>query len=773
MELSEFVPDWNVIPGVKNQKNPAIKWDKYKTERYPRDKLDDHSGCNFLVVCGKTSGNLFAIDLDFKKSLTPEEVQTAFFDICGKLDEELPQISNTRVHQTPHGYHLIFSLDSLPETKHYKNLFIKKKDKIIFTGIINTRFHECLGGLDFQGDKGLIMIPPSTVDSKPYRILNSGTGVRKLNKKEFLKLKNFFLLERPKQMRSHFVDIINGVIEVESYAARMGQKELVYWKYMFIEAYHRVGLHPQDLFGVLAQNQLAFNEKKTLKQLSYPKNNYVEKMPLTTEKYHKYFGADSYSSVQKVQKSVKKVEKKKKKQKASDEDLSIKELTDQIADLTLKEFPIKTLDDSRQIMIKENNHYTFKTNEMYLFIKQRIDELSKGSYITYKRNIEEIIRDGTLFDRNEFCTNSGIINFANGVFDVMKEEFHPTHNGIFFYCIPHEFIQKEFDCPKFEKALDEWLIPPDKSNIIIHQDIYEMIGLSMSPHTGFKKSFLNIGPKDSGKTQLTNVITHIIGEDNVSAIPLQRMTKDHFGTVGLQMKLLNVAGELGTSAVKNPETFKTLTGDDFKVPGEAKGGKQFMFRNFAKFWFNGNNFPEVKESRDLAFFERFIIIFFPNIFKQTDKRFKLKFFETICTPDEVTGIIQKSLKGLKRLIERKGFRPEIQQNTRHLWLYESDPVYKFLEDCCEKDSNEKVKKTTFYDIFQDMTNKWVTKHKFTAQLQRFGIISKQLRDEGTPSSRSYYYTGVKLKSEIEDMLMDAQFETKKLDANEILGYIKK
>lgn len=770
MEHPEFVPDWNVIPGRKNQKSPAIKWDKYKTERFPRDKLDDHSGCNFLAVCGETSNNLFAIDLDFKHSLTPEEVQTAFYDICGNLDKELSDIANTRVHQTPHGYHLIFSLDSIPETKHYKNLFIKKKDKLIFTGVINTSFHECLGGLDFQGDKGLIMIPPSMVDSKPYRILNSGTEVRKLNKKEFLKLKKFFLLKRPKEMRQGFVDIVNGKHDINNLVAKFGEKEHVYWKYLYLEAYHRVGLKPEELFPLLQENQPSFDLKKTLDQLKHVDFN---KLPLTSEKYYKYFMVpESYDPLQKIQKSIEKVEKKKKKKQQNDErEPSIKELTDQIAEMVLTEFPIITLDDSRQIMIKENNHYNFKTNGMYLFIKQSIDELSKGSYTTYKRNVEEIIRDGTLFNRKEFCTNSGIINFTNGVYDVMKEEFHSSYNGMFFYCIPHDWVQEKYDCPKFEKALDDWLIPPNKLNVIEYTDIYEMIGLCMSTHTGFKKSFLNIGPKDSGKTQFTNIVTHIIGEDNTSAIPLQRMTKDHFGTVGLQMKLLNVAGELGTQAVKNPETFKTLTGDDFKVPAEVKGGKQFMFINFAKFWFNGNDFPEVHEAGDLAFFERFIIIFFPNIFKQTDKRFKLKFFETICTPNEITGIIQKSLKGLKRLIERKGFRPEIQQNTRHLWLYESDPVYKFLQDCCERTNDGRIKKKTFYDIFQDMTDKWVSRNKFTSRLARFGIISKQLRDEGTPSSRSYYYVGVKFNKEIQDKLDDEQFETKKINANTVLGYM--
>ena len=774
MELPEFVPTWNIIPAIRNEKRPVGQWTKYQTQKYPRSKLDDYNNCNFLVVCGKTSENLFAIDLDFKKSLDLEQVQNHFYTICGKLEKELPEISNTRVHQTPHGYHLIFSTEEPIDTKHFTNIYRKKKKKVIFTGVINTRFHECLNGIDFQGEGALIMIPPSEVSERQYRVINGEAGVKRLNKKEFKKLFDFFVLKKPKKMRSKFVDIINGRLEIEYLAASRNLKEHVYWRYMFIEAWARLGLTPEEIYPFLKLNQPAFDVEKTEDQ--FKTVEWQTQNALTAVTYKKYFFDGKFEGV-----SVEPAKKTKKKDDEKEEEdeeyedfnkLSVKELTDRIANMTLEEFPIITLDDSRQIMIKENNHYSFKTNDMYLYIKEIIDLFSKGSYTTYKRNAEEIIKDSTLFNRKTFCTNSSIINFKNGVYDVKKEEFHQDHNGMFFYCIPHDWVEKKHGCPKFEKALGEWLIPPDKSNVIQFSDIYEMIGLCMSTHTGFKKSFLNIGPKDSGKTQFTNIVTYIIGEDNTEAIPLQRMTKDHFGTVGLQMKLLNVAGELGKSAVKNPETFKTLTGDDFKVPAEVKGGKQFKFTNFAKFWFNGNNFPEVYEVDDFAFFERFLIIFFPNIFKQTDKGFKLKYFETICTPDEIAGIIQRALKGLKRLIERKGFRPEIQQNARHLWLYESNSVYQFIQDYCEMDPLEKIKKKTFYDIFQDLAKKWVSMNKFTSQLQQFGISSRQLRDEGTPTSRSYYYTGVKLKSDIEDKYMDAQFETKKLDANEILGYIK-
>jgi len=764
LELPQFLSEWNIIPAVRNQKNPIGKWTKYQELRCPREELDNYNNANYLAVCGKTSDNLFAIDLDFKKTLTSEQVQEYFYKICEKLQEALPDISNTRVHQTPHGFHLIFSAEEPVSTKHFTNIFRKKGKRIIFTGVVKTNFDKCLNGIDFQGEGALIMIPPSEVNQKQYRVINGNAGVRKLNKAEVRKLIDFFVLKKPKKMRSKFVDIINGKLEIEYLAASRTLPEHVYWRYMYIEAWARIGLTPHELYPFLELNQPAFSKEKTEGQFNAGVEWETDKA-MTSVKYKEYFfKADPDDD---FTEAVKKTEKK----AESGLDFSkmtVKELTDYVANMSMDEFPIKTLDDSRQIMIKENNHYSFQTNGFYQFIKEMIDLFRRGSYTSFKRNIEEMIKDSTLIKRDSFCTASHIINFKNGVYNVVTEEFFEEYEGDFFYCIPHSWDKGEFECPKFEQALKDWLIPKDKSNIITNQDIYEMIGLCMSTHTGFKKSFINIGDKDSGKTQFLNIVAHVVGTDNTTAIPLQRMTKDQFGTVGLQMKLLNAAGEIGSGIVKNPETFKILTGDDFKVGGEIKGGARFDFTNFATFWFNANNFPTVIEIEDLAFFDRFLIIMFPNVFKKTDKGFKLKFFETITTKEEIQGIMYNAMQGLQRLIKRKGFREEIQENTRHQWLYQSDKLYRFLHDYCEIVKGDKVKKEKLYDVFSDLSDTFLSKNKFTVKLQRYGVVVRQMRAEYDSSIRNYYYCNIKLKDGVGENYKDEDFEVKKLNVNSVL-----
>ena len=54
---------FNVIPLKENSKEPiaGMSWVKYQEEKYEGDYPNN---CNFAVICGKTSGNLFVVDLD-------------------------------------------------------------------------------------------------------------------------------------------------------------------------------------------------------------------------------------------------------------------------------------------------------------------------------------------------------------------------------------------------------------------------------------------------------------------------------------------------------------------------------------------------------------------------------------------------------------------------------------------------------------------------------------------------------------------------------------
>ncbi len=740
--MSNLLPqEWNILPGVKNKKYPGVKWKKYQDKQYPRSKLKNNN-TNYLVVCGKTSNNLCAIDLDFKHSIVDTIREQEFETIYREFREEFPELSNTRIHKTPHGFHILYYCKFTPKTEHFKNLFNKES----FTGTIHTQYASSLNGIDFQGEDALIVIPPSLVDNKRYKIYKN-TEIRELSEEEYERVKRFFLLDNPRKMREAFIDIVNGEIEIEEYSRKAGKSrnEHIYWKFLYREAYARCDLLPEQLFSLLDKNQPIFDREKTEEQL--PHSDWNSGKPMRSETYYEYF--PTYNNVHNASAiSLFPPEVEEEQETSTEmEDLSTKELMDIATNILLDEFDIATMRDSRKIMLKHNNYYDFNTDELLKRLKEIVDGFSKGSYTHYKSNILEMIRDETLYDRKNFCTDHNLINFQNGVYNIENGKFYEECDKDFFYCIPHKYKKGKHECPKFEQALLDWLVPKDRWPVVTIPDIYEMIGLFLSTHMGFKKSFINHGEKDSGKTQFLNIIIEVIGKDNTAAIPLQRLTKDQFGTVGLQMKLLNACGDIGNNVVRNTNTFKNLTGGDMLVPAEIKGGVHFEFTNYSKFIFNANSLPKISDINDSAFFERFIILMFPNVFSRDDEGYMLNFFETICTEEEIQGIIHNALEGLKRIIKRKGFRRAIQQNTKHIWLYESNGLYRFIKDFCVLEKGKRVLKDDFYDAFLEYSDIYLTKRKLTIELQKWGITSKRLRNGH--GDRHYYYVNIRLKDNIE------------------------
>jgi len=765
MGMLENIPeDWNVIPAGKGLKYPVFKWDEFKERVYPRERLRGHNG-NFAVICGKTSNNLFCIDLDFNKSITFDEKRELFNVIYDGFSTQFPEFADTRIHESPHGFHLYFYMkDDVQETKHYSNRFKGK----VFTGMLLTRYHKILDGIDIQGDKALVIIPPSSVNGAYYKVYNN-VAPKQITKKDFERILSYLLLPKPVRIRQGFIDIVNGKVDVHDLTARTGMDEHVYWKMLYAECYHILDMIPEQLFDILAENQPKFDYEETVRQLRHVDFEVLK--PMTKETYAEYFPMYISGSG--------KVKKKKKKRSSLKEisiealfgdegpevsKMTVKELTDLTANMIMEEFDIITLSDSRQMMVRKGNHYVFDLSDVYKRIKEITDGFSRGNYNTYRGNIISLISDATLVERKVFNDSGSLINFRNGVFDVMQQKLlkmDDVDKPVFFYSLPHDYKEGNYDCPKFKAALKEWLCRKHEKVIwwkgerrvltlyefpkVTYDDIFEMIGLCMSLNTSFKKAFLNYGPPHSGKTQFLNLLIHVIGDDNSSAVKLHRLTKNEFGTKRLQMKLLNACGEIPKRKIKYTDIFKELTGDDYMVPAEIKGGASFEFKNYAKFWFNANEIPPLDSYEDEAFFERFILIEFPNQFRHDeDEDFELQFWKTLTDDDEVQGIIHEGLKGLKRLIERKGFRPEITKYTKHIWLMESDPVYKFLNKYCRKKKGARIKADDFYEFYNEVGDEYLSVRAFTIALEKFKIYKRRLRSGG---ERVYFYINVEVKDE--------------------------
>ncbi len=441
----------------------------------------------------------------------------------------------------------------------------------------------------------------------------------------------------------------------------------------------------------------------------------------------------------------------------------------QIATESLKRFHVITLEDSRQMMLFNSGCYSFDISRLDNFISNQIESFNVSHRYTYCEVID-YLKKQTLFQRDKLNYDPNVIVFKNGVFGIDVDKFYPhdkeeSHAWHYFFEIPHNYKNdKKYKCPNFKRMLREWMSLP--FSYVRVQDIFEAIGLCMTTNISYKAAFMNYGKAHTGKTQFFNIVKHVIGVKNMSALTLQRITKNEFGAIGLQFKLLNYCSDLGSRKIWDTSLFKNLTGGDELVYAEVKGGKPFGFRPTSKFWFNSNKVPPIEDIDDDAFFERFIMFMFANVFtRESSKTFRLDYYKEITTDsEEMQGIIHEAIKGLQRLIKRKGFRQEIRDNTKHIWNYESNAIYAYIYDYCTLDRNRFI---TADELYEDYMNNCrgvpETKNILTKQFQKFGIIKKKRTSEDENKKRPECYYGIQLKKNKKE-----DFETGKVDMDKIL-----
>ena len=693
--------EWNIIPIKRNSKAPQIKWLEYREKKFPQNELYLYKGKNRAVICGKTSNNLVIIDFDF-------EEKPYFKNILSILKS-----FKTRLVATPHGLHAYFYIDGE----------VPKR-----TTQIKAKLPE-LKALDILGEGGYALIPPSTIDDEFYMEINHNKPA-KISREYFDKIIEVFseekkedsienkILKQIVHLREPIQKLIRGEIDIEEISAEMGHKEFKYWKALFLET--RANHIPDEaVMGMLAKTQQHFDESTTTIQLRQLKG--WEK-PYTNVTLNKMFGI-----------------------KPPPPDDVLEEAWVSIARDLMEAYDVISMSDTKQLMAKRGNIYTENTDAFYKELGEQLIDVYHGKSYNHKRRATlQYIEDSTKFDRKQFCYDRWVINFTNGYYDVLRDQFTSDKNNknkIFCYEIPHEYHGGKADCPIFKKMLGEWL---GEDNVITEEDVFEMMGYTMTMTTHLKMGFMIYGKSNSGKTAFQNILSHLIGIDNISGTPLHRLASNEFGTSGLQFKLLNMSGDMGDDIITNTAVYKNLTGGDIWVHAEYKGGKQYEFRNMVKIWYNVNNVPQVSATHDEAFFTRWALINFPNHFPMRSKNTIKEIWQLVNdNPDEMQGIIHECIAGIKRLIDRNEyFRAKLVKNTEHVWQYESDKIYAFIHDNCITGPEECLLTSEFRQdlnkFLYSLRRPQLTSYKLNTILEEKGVF----KERSSSDDRDYYYRGI-------------------------------
>jgi len=359
-----------------------------------------------------------------------------------------------------------------------------------------------------------------------------------------------------------------------------------------------------------------------------------------------------------------------------------------VADDILGEFTIRTRGGDHQIFFYDDGIYNPNGRDLIRKeVEKLLGELS-NAYI--KNEVIGHIRDTTLTDPSDFNSQRNLIHLENGIFDFDQMKLREFDKDIISTTkLPITYVE-DADCPKFREFVRQILIPSD---VLLIQEIF---GWCLIKDYRFQTAVMCVGSGSNGKSTLLEVLKAFLGKGNIANIPLQHLG-GRFTTARLFGKLANIYPDLPFGGIKETGVFKMLTGGD-QIEAERKFSQEpVKFVNYAKMIFSANKIPETSDDSD-AFFRRWILINFPNKFEGDEADTDL--LEKITTAEELSGIFNWALIGLRRLIKRGGFEHIETEKVSEQYRRMSSSLLAFVEDCVEVAGGEEwVSKEEFYNAY--------------------------------------------------------------------------
>jgi len=415
----------------------------------------------------------------------------------------------------------------------------------------------------------------------------------------------------------------------------------------------------------------------------------------------------------------------------------------------IKEYTFKTMTDNEDIYYYHNDRGLYVPRGDWL-IKEQCELIRPESTTHEIQEAINHIKRKTGVERSEFDSSPDILNLQNGLLNIHARRSSP-HSQDYLSVIQLPVTHKPRTvCPKILRFFRDVLRPGD-----IHV-VLQMIGYCMYRSCEYEKAFLLFGDGANGKGVLIKLIEALLGQNNCSHRSLQDLDKNRFAAADLYGKLANTCPDLKSLKLSETGNFKMVVSGD-SITAERKFEHPFTFRNYAKPIFSANEIPESDDKTD-AFYRRWRIFHFDKKFQKGKEDPRL--IKELTTSDELSGLLNLALIGLKQLIDEGGFHDKDVDQTRRDYEENTNDVNAFLYHECIVDITNAEYSTLATDLYAAYVNfctsrstRPVEMSVFGKKLAARGIYNTRHREYG---AREAYYDGVNLRRQMNGSNQESQ-----------------
>lgn len=285
-------------------------------------------------------------------------------------------------------------------------------------------------------------------------------------------------------------------------------------------------------------------------------------------------------------------------------------------------------------------------------------------------------------DKDRRSNPKHILVFSNGYIDIDEytdgafKLHEPTPRFFSLSSYPYAFDPNATHA-LWDKFLNE-LFVDDPLKISLLQ---EWFGYNLIPDNSQEKFVMLLGPTRAGKGTILDVLTFILGEDQVLATSFKDYTR-RFAIFPFLGKLAAVIGDVSVGsnydATEALNILKRITGNDvIMIERKGKDITQTCIKLYTRFTMAANVMPQLPDFARTIESRMMVIRFLKSFMGKEDTTLKSRLRH------EAPGILLWALEGLRRLQKNRDFTlPASHGQVLRRVRSEITPFVEFIEDYC-------------------------------------------------------------------------------------------
>jgi len=361
-----------------------------------------------------------------------------------------------------------------------------------------------------------------------------------------------------------------------------------------------------------------------------------------------------------------------------------------------------------------------KYGEQYIGEKLK-EELGPHYSKTERSEIIARIKDGNRVFRRELnarqhdqallCVGNGVVNFETGELLDHDPKYRFVRGLDTKYPAPEN--QLDADRERVLEFLDD--ITQRKAD---RDTLLDHLAHGLMPGHPYRAFVVAFGPGGNGKTQLAQLFSGFVGEDNAASVEIDELVNDDFATGDLPGKFINWGDDMsgdGGGELKELSTLKKASGGS-TIRANEKYEKTFNFKNEAALFFSANEpprFGEVKPSikdRLYPIHMPYRFVSEPDEGDPMEKAKVPKVAERLLEDDAaMRGLLELAVQHGQRLREDRGeySMPEDPDERFEIYNREADPISRFAGAAVEPATGDmKIRKDDAYRVYQSAMDAW-------------------------------------------------------------------